>query len=113
MDNAYGKQGSTTHTTPSTPSGQSSQSTQSNPSSQNRTNDSYSVSKSASQGSASNQANDQQGGDLQSMLKQGQEQAGQLVKALDKQVKDNPWPIIAGVAIGAFLLGTISGRSTK
>jgi ElaB/YqjD/DUF883 family membrane-anchored ribosome-binding protein len=52
-------------------------------------------------------------GDAQKMLKQGQEQAGKVMESLDKQVRDNPWPIIAGVAIGAFLLGSLMSKSSK
>jgi len=52
-------------------------------------------------------------GDAQKMLKEGQEQAGQILSSLDKQVRDNPWPIIAGVAVGAFLLGSLINKSNK
>jgi ElaB/YqjD/DUF883 family membrane-anchored ribosome-binding protein len=52
-------------------------------------------------------------GDAQKMLKQGQEQAGKALESLDKQVRDNPWPIIAGVAIGSFLLGSLVSKSNK
>jgi ElaB/YqjD/DUF883 family membrane-anchored ribosome-binding protein len=49
--------------------------------------------------------------DAQKMLKQGQEQAGKALQSLDKQVRDNPWPVIAGVAVGAFLLGSLVNKS--
>lgn len=49
----------------------------------------------------------------QKMLKQGQEQVGKIAGTLDKQVRDNPWPIIAGVAIGSFLLGSLISKSNK
>ena len=52
-------------------------------------------------------------GDAQKMLKQGQEQAGKLLESLDKQVRDNPWPVIAGVAIGSFLLGALVSKSNR
>ena len=52
-------------------------------------------------------------GDAQKMLKQGQEQAGKALESLDKQVRDNPWPVIAGVAVGAFLLGSLVSKSNK
>ena len=52
-------------------------------------------------------------GDAQKMLKQGQEQAGKALESLDKQVRDNPWPIIAGVAIGSFLLGSLFSKSDR
>jgi len=49
----------------------------------------------------------------QKMLKQGQEQAGKAFESLDKQVRQNPWPVIAGVAVGAFLLGSLVSKSNK
>jgi ElaB/YqjD/DUF883 family membrane-anchored ribosome-binding protein len=51
--------------------------------------------------------------DAQKMLKQGQEQAGKMMDTLDKQVRDNPWPIIAGVAVGSFMLGSLLTKSGK
>lgn len=52
-------------------------------------------------------------GDVQKMLKQGQEQAGKALETLDKQVRDNPWPIITAIAIGSFLLGSVISKSNK
>ena len=43
-------------------------------------------------------------------LKEGQEQAEHTLGVLDKQVRENPWPVIAGVAVGAFLLGSFTGK---
>jgi ElaB/YqjD/DUF883 family membrane-anchored ribosome-binding protein len=46
-------------------------------------------------------------------IKQGQEKASQLISTVDKQLSENPWPIVAGVALGAFLLGTLIGKSRQ
>jgi len=50
-------------------------------------------------------------GDAQKKLKQVQEQAGQVMSTVEKQVRENPWPILTGVAIGFFLLGSLFGKS--
>jgi ElaB/YqjD/DUF883 family membrane-anchored ribosome-binding protein len=44
-------------------------------------------------------------------IRQGQEKVNQWASDVDKQVHENPWPIVAGVGIGALLLGLVIGRS--
>jgi ElaB/YqjD/DUF883 family membrane-anchored ribosome-binding protein len=34
----------------------------------------------------------------------------ELGRKVDQQVRENPWPVIGGVAIGTFLLGFMMGR---
>lgn len=41
----------------------------------------------------------------------GTERAREIAADVDKQVRENPWPYISGVAIGALLIGYILGRS--
>ncbi len=50
-------------------------------------------------------------GKVQEKIKQGKEQAGELIRALNKQVRNNPWPAIAVVAVGSFLLASLINRS--
>jgi len=40
------------------------------------------------------------------------EKAKEIAGAVDKSVRENPWPYIGGVAVGALLLGFILGRKT-
>ena len=44
-------------------------------------------------------------------LKQGQQQVVKLASDIDKQTRENPWPVVAGVGIGCLLLGLIIGKS--
>ena len=46
-------------------------------------------------------------------LKDGAEQAKKIAKSVDKQLHENPWPIVAGVAAGSLLLGFILGTSKR
>ena len=39
------------------------------------------------------------------------ERAREIASDLDVQVRENPWPYLGGVAIGALLIGFILGRS--
>ena len=48
--------------------------------------------------------------DAQHRLKQGQEQMQQLISQADKQLHENPWPIVAGVAVGCLFLGFFAGN---
>ncbi len=52
-------------------------------------------------------------GDAQKMLREGKEQAGEFMCALNKQVRENPWPVIAGVAVGSFLLASLMNKASK
>ena len=40
----------------------------------------------------------------------GQEKAKEAAKAVDESVHEKPWHYIAGVAVGALLLGYLLGR---
>lgn len=51
--------------------------------------------------------------ETQKKFKQGQEQLTQLVSGVDEQVHTNPWPVIAGVAVGCLFLGFILGSKTR
>ncbi len=44
-------------------------------------------------------------------LEYGSERVKQVASDLDENVKENPWPYLGGVAIGALLLGFILGAS--
>ena len=48
--------------------------------------------------------------DAQKKLKQGQEQLQQLISQADQQLHENPWPIVAGVAVGCLFLGFFAGN---
>ena len=50
-------------------------------------------------------------GDAQKMLKEEKERISKVIETVDKQVRENPWPVVAGVGIGAFLLGCLIGKS--
>ncbi|MDO9543221.1 MAG: hypothetical protein Q7J98_13010 [Kiritimatiellia bacterium] len=41
----------------------------------------------------------------------GSERARKIAAEVDEQVRENPWPYIGGVALGALLIGYILGRS--
>ena len=41
----------------------------------------------------------------------GAERAKEIAAEVDEQVRENPWPYIGGVALGALLIGYILGRS--
>ncbi len=44
-------------------------------------------------------------------MKQGQEQVTRWATDMDKKTRENPWPLVAGVAVGGLLLGLILGKS--
>jgi len=41
----------------------------------------------------------------------GTERVREIATDVDKQVRENPWPYISGVALGSLLIGYILGRS--
>lgn len=62
--------------------------------------------------SAMNEAQDkakQTMAELQGQIHQTQEQLTKLTNEVDKQLKENPWPIVIGVGVGCLLLGTVLG----
>ncbi len=48
--------------------------------------------------------------DAQRRFKQGKDQVQHLINQADKQLHDNPWPIVAGVAVGCLFLGFFAGN---
>jgi ElaB/YqjD/DUF883 family membrane-anchored ribosome-binding protein len=51
--------------------------------------------------------------DAQKKLKLAQEQISQMATTVDQKVKENPWPVIAGVAAGCLFIGYIMGSKSK
>ncbi|MCR4337201.1 MAG: hypothetical protein NUV91_05295 [Candidatus Omnitrophica bacterium] len=51
--------------------------------------------------------------DVEKKVRQGQEQVKHVVADVDKRLHENPWPIVAGIAVGCLLLGFIMGGSKK
>ena len=51
--------------------------------------------------------------EAQKKLKLAQEQIAQMASTVDQKVKENPWPAIAGVAVGCLFLGFIMGSKSK
>ena len=75
--------------------------------------DKYSTIKSALQDAAQQQTErlnrlKQQAGEAWEV---GGERAKEIAAEVDEKVKENPWPYIGGVAVGALLLGFILGAS--
>jgi ElaB/YqjD/DUF883 family membrane-anchored ribosome-binding protein len=51
--------------------------------------------------------------DVENKLKQGQDKIKTVAAGVDKQLRDNPWPIVAGVAVGCILVGFIMGANKR
>lgn len=51
--------------------------------------------------------------DVENKIKLGQEKLKTVAADVDSQLHDNPWPIVAGVAVGCVLLGYILGANKK
>ena len=51
--------------------------------------------------------------DVENQIKVGQEKLKTVAANVDSQLRDNPWPIIAGVAVGCVLLGFVMGVNKK
>lgn len=49
----------------------------------------------------------------QDQLHHARKIAAQKVKALDKSVKDNPWPFVGGASLGFFVLGYLMSKRGK
>ena len=45
--------------------------------------------------------------ELQNKMKHRKEQAGEWMCAVNKKVHANPWTVIAGIAVGSFVLGSL------
>jgi ElaB/YqjD/DUF883 family membrane-anchored ribosome-binding protein len=46
-------------------------------------------------------------------IKQGQEQVRRAFEQVDKRLHENPWPVVAGIALSALLVGFIMGTSRR
>ncbi|OGX05900.1 MAG: hypothetical protein A2Z88_02350 [Omnitrophica WOR_2 bacterium GWA2_47_8] len=51
--------------------------------------------------------------DVEKRIEQGKEQVKTVMADVDKRLHENPWPIVAGVAVGCILLGFFMGFSKK
>lgn len=51
--------------------------------------------------------------EVEKRLAQGKEQMKVVIADVDKRLHENPWPIVAGVAVGCILLGFILGFKRK
>ena len=51
--------------------------------------------------------------DVEKKLAQGKEQIKEVIDDVDKRLHENPWPIVAGVAVGCVLLGFMMGFRKK
>jgi ElaB/YqjD/DUF883 family membrane-anchored ribosome-binding protein len=51
--------------------------------------------------------------EVENTIKQGQDKIKTVAAGVDKQLRDNPWPIVAGVAVGCVLLGFIMGVNKR
>ncbi len=49
----------------------------------------------------------------QSKFREGQEQITDLVENIDHKLHENPWPIVAGVAVGCLFLGFLMGSKGR
>ena len=50
---------------------------------------------------------------LRKKLLEGKETVQHVTTAVDKQMRTNPWPIVAGVAAGCLLLGFVMGTTRR
>ncbi len=51
--------------------------------------------------------------EVENKIKEGEIKFKTVAADVDKQLRDNPWPIVAGVAVGCVLLGFIMGAVNK
>jgi ElaB/YqjD/DUF883 family membrane-anchored ribosome-binding protein len=51
--------------------------------------------------------------ELEMQIKHAQDQLNKLTANVDKQLRENPWPIVVGVGLGCLLLGTLLGASKR
>lgn len=50
---------------------------------------------------------------LQDKLHEGQESIRHYAGVVDKQLRKDPWPVVAGIAVGSLLIGFILGSSKR
>ena len=50
---------------------------------------------------------------IEKSLKETQEQIKTMATTADKQLRANPWPIVAGIAATSVLLGFVMGASRR
>ena len=48
--------------------------------------------------------------DSEQKLREKQDQLKQYISIADKNLHENPWPIVTGVAVGCLLVGFLAGR---
>ena len=51
--------------------------------------------------------------DPKEMLKEGQENVEKIATEMERNMKDNPWPFVAGAAVVSLFMGFLMGRGTK
>lgn len=51
--------------------------------------------------------------DMENKIKIGQDKIKTVAADVDKQLHENPWPVVAEVAVGCVLLGYILGANKK
>jgi ElaB/YqjD/DUF883 family membrane-anchored ribosome-binding protein len=51
--------------------------------------------------------------DMENKLKLGQEKLKTVAGDVDKQLRDHPWPVVAGVAVSCLLVGFILGANKR
>lgn len=51
--------------------------------------------------------------EMEKKLKQGEETFKQIFSNADKQLHENPWPIVTGLALSCLFLGFVIGTSRR
>lgn len=51
--------------------------------------------------------------DGEKKLKDGKKQAKEVIENVEKELKEHPWPVVAGIAASSLLLGFILGISKR
>ncbi len=50
---------------------------------------------------------------VERQLKEGEVQVREMAALVDKKLHENPWPIVAGVALSSLLVGFVMGVSKR
>ena len=50
-----------------------------------------------------------EGSKVASAIGQAKETAGKIISQADEKIKNNPWPYLAGIAVGFLVLGLLFG----